>query len=238
MYLGFITGWVGLWIVFGQANLLAIVIAFAVVLGVALFVVLYEEPTLRRKFGAEYAAYCRHVPRWIPSRIGDPDADPTDPSTVTDPTSINSLAAEIAVLTAVDFAAQQAHDAITTPWGGVPVSSTFGNEVQLRPGGNPVPGGPEEPGTSLPGPPTPPEPVPPDTGAPSPHRAQIHAVTVSNLSDPSQALSGNVDLTGGIIALGPTGSLKPGRWDPNVRNHTRSGPVEWQQDTAAGPECD
>ena len=138
----------------------------------------------------------------------------------------------------LDFAAQQAYDAINTPWGGVPVSSTFGNEVQLRPGGNPVPGGPEEPGTSLPGPPTPPEPVPPDTGAPSPHRAQIHAVTVSNLSDPSQALSGNVDLTGGIIALGPTGSLKPGRWDPNVRNHTRSGPVEWQQDTAAGPECD
>ena len=39
MYLGFITGWIGLWIVFGQANLVAIVIAFAVVLGVALFVV-------------------------------------------------------------------------------------------------------------------------------------------------------------------------------------------------------
>ena len=66
MYLGFITGWIGLWIVFGQANLVAIVIAFAVVLGVALFVVLYEEPTLRRKFGAEYEEYCRNVPRWIP----------------------------------------------------------------------------------------------------------------------------------------------------------------------------
>jgi protein-S-isoprenylcysteine O-methyltransferase Ste14 len=44
----------------------AIVIAFAVVLGVALFVVLYEEPTLRRKFGVEYEEYCRNVPRWIP----------------------------------------------------------------------------------------------------------------------------------------------------------------------------
>jgi protein-S-isoprenylcysteine O-methyltransferase Ste14 len=66
MYLGFITGWIGLWIVFGQANLVALVIAFAVVLGVALFVVLYEEPTLRRKFGAEYEEYCRNVPRWIP----------------------------------------------------------------------------------------------------------------------------------------------------------------------------
>jgi protein-S-isoprenylcysteine O-methyltransferase Ste14 len=32
----------------------------------ALFVMVYEEPTLRHKFGAEYEAYCRQVPRWIP----------------------------------------------------------------------------------------------------------------------------------------------------------------------------
>jgi protein-S-isoprenylcysteine O-methyltransferase Ste14 len=31
-----------------------------------LFVVLYEERALRRKFGAEYEDYCRVVPRWIP----------------------------------------------------------------------------------------------------------------------------------------------------------------------------
>lgn len=31
-----------------------------------LFVVLHEEPTLRRKFGDSYARYCRTVPRWIP----------------------------------------------------------------------------------------------------------------------------------------------------------------------------
>lgn len=31
-----------------------------------LFVVLYEEPHLRRKFGAEYKAYCVRVPRWLP----------------------------------------------------------------------------------------------------------------------------------------------------------------------------
>jgi protein-S-isoprenylcysteine O-methyltransferase Ste14 len=30
------------------------------------FVLAYEEPTLRHKFGAEYAGYCRRVPRWIP----------------------------------------------------------------------------------------------------------------------------------------------------------------------------
>jgi protein-S-isoprenylcysteine O-methyltransferase Ste14 len=31
-----------------------------------LFVLTYEEPTLRRTFGAEYNTYCAHVPRWIP----------------------------------------------------------------------------------------------------------------------------------------------------------------------------
>jgi protein-S-isoprenylcysteine O-methyltransferase Ste14 len=30
------------------------------------FVVLYEEPTLRRTFGADYEAYCRDVRRWWP----------------------------------------------------------------------------------------------------------------------------------------------------------------------------
>ncbi|MBI1787885.1 MAG: isoprenylcysteine carboxylmethyltransferase family protein [Acidobacteria bacterium] len=29
-----------------------------------LFVILYEEPTLRHKFGASYESYCRSVPRW------------------------------------------------------------------------------------------------------------------------------------------------------------------------------
>jgi protein-S-isoprenylcysteine O-methyltransferase Ste14 len=33
-----------------------------------LFVVLYEEPDLRRRFGPEYEEYCRRVPRWIPAR--------------------------------------------------------------------------------------------------------------------------------------------------------------------------
>ncbi|MCA1632403.1 MAG: isoprenylcysteine carboxylmethyltransferase family protein [Acidobacteria bacterium] len=31
-----------------------------------LFVLLYEEPTLRRKFGESYERYCRAVPRWLP----------------------------------------------------------------------------------------------------------------------------------------------------------------------------
>ncbi len=66
MYVGFFTGWAGLWIIFGRANAILIAAAIAVVLGVALFVRLYEEPTLRRMFGVDYEEYCRNVPRWIP----------------------------------------------------------------------------------------------------------------------------------------------------------------------------
>ncbi len=32
----------------------------------ALFVVFYEEPTLRKKFGTDYEEYCRNVHRWRP----------------------------------------------------------------------------------------------------------------------------------------------------------------------------
>jgi protein-S-isoprenylcysteine O-methyltransferase Ste14 len=31
-----------------------------------LFVIAYEEPHLKRVFGAEYEEYCRRVPRWLP----------------------------------------------------------------------------------------------------------------------------------------------------------------------------
>ncbi len=34
--------------------------------GFHLFVLLYEEPKLRRTYGAEYEAYCARVPRWLP----------------------------------------------------------------------------------------------------------------------------------------------------------------------------
>jgi protein-S-isoprenylcysteine O-methyltransferase Ste14 len=35
-------------------------------IGFHLFVLAYEEPTLRKTFGADYDVFCRHVPRWIP----------------------------------------------------------------------------------------------------------------------------------------------------------------------------
>jgi protein-S-isoprenylcysteine O-methyltransferase Ste14 len=66
MYLGFAAGWIGLWIVFGHANPVVVAVVGVVALGVCLFVMLYEEPTLRGKFGAEYEEYCRNVRRWWP----------------------------------------------------------------------------------------------------------------------------------------------------------------------------
>jgi protein-S-isoprenylcysteine O-methyltransferase Ste14 len=47
-------------VLFGYAVFLAI--------GYHLFVRFYEEPTLRRKFGEEYARYCGAVSRWLPHR--------------------------------------------------------------------------------------------------------------------------------------------------------------------------
>ncbi len=66
MYLGFFVGWAALWVVFGRANLGAILVASLVVLGTGLFVRLYEEPTLRKMFGSEYEEYCDNVRRWVP----------------------------------------------------------------------------------------------------------------------------------------------------------------------------
>lgn len=66
MYLGFAVGWIGLWVVFGHPDPRLIAAVAAAALGVHLFVVFYEEPTLRAKFGAAYEDYCSHVPRWWP----------------------------------------------------------------------------------------------------------------------------------------------------------------------------
>jgi protein-S-isoprenylcysteine O-methyltransferase Ste14 len=55
---------IGQGLLFGSGAVLAYAVLLA--LGFHLFVVLYEEPTLRRRFGAEYEAYCRRVPRWWP----------------------------------------------------------------------------------------------------------------------------------------------------------------------------
>ncbi len=42
--------------------------AFFIWLGQHLFVLLYEEPTLKKKFGPEYETYLKTVPRWLPQK--------------------------------------------------------------------------------------------------------------------------------------------------------------------------
>jgi protein-S-isoprenylcysteine O-methyltransferase Ste14 len=66
MYVGFFVGWLSLWVIFGRANLGALTVLSVAVVGIALFVRFYEEPALRKLFGADYELYCRNVPRWIP----------------------------------------------------------------------------------------------------------------------------------------------------------------------------
>jgi len=57
-------------LILGQALLLAdarlFLLAGTAWLVFHLFVLLYEEPRLRQRFGADYAAYCAAVPRWVP----------------------------------------------------------------------------------------------------------------------------------------------------------------------------
>jgi protein-S-isoprenylcysteine O-methyltransferase Ste14 len=55
--------------VFGRVVLVAYVLIFAAV--VWSFVHWYEEPTLRRRFGADYEAYVRTVPGWWPRLKAD-----------------------------------------------------------------------------------------------------------------------------------------------------------------------
>jgi protein-S-isoprenylcysteine O-methyltransferase Ste14 len=66
MYLGLAVGWSGLWVILGHASPAAIADAAAVALAIHLFVLFYEEPALRGKFGADYEQYCRNVDRWRP----------------------------------------------------------------------------------------------------------------------------------------------------------------------------
>ena len=64
MYVAVTSLIVGQALFFGDVRLLE----YGLVLwaGFHLFVLAYEEPTLRAEFGAEYRDFCAHVRRWIP----------------------------------------------------------------------------------------------------------------------------------------------------------------------------
>jgi protein-S-isoprenylcysteine O-methyltransferase Ste14 len=67
MYVGVFSMIIGQALIFGNLRLLWYGLAAGAAAG--LFVLLYEEPTLRRTFGSEYDEFCANVPRWIPRII-------------------------------------------------------------------------------------------------------------------------------------------------------------------------
>ncbi|MBZ5524990.1 MAG: isoprenylcysteine carboxylmethyltransferase family protein [Acidobacteriia bacterium] len=64
MYIAVVSVILGQGLLFGSVRVLEY--GAMVWLAFHLFVLLYEEPTLRRTFGAEYVAYCTEVRRWLP----------------------------------------------------------------------------------------------------------------------------------------------------------------------------
>jgi len=64
MYVAVVSLILGQALVFGNVQVL--IYGLCAWLAMHLFVLLYEEPTLRRTFCQEYTQFCAHVPRWIP----------------------------------------------------------------------------------------------------------------------------------------------------------------------------
>jgi len=64
MYIAVVSLILGQGLFFGSV----LVLEYGVAVWVAfyLFVLIYEEPTLRKSYGPEYEEFCANVPRWIP----------------------------------------------------------------------------------------------------------------------------------------------------------------------------
>jgi len=67
IYIGALVGLGGATLYYRSVGLATYGLVLA--LGFHLIVRVYEEPVLRRSFGAEYDDYCSRVPRWIPAFI-------------------------------------------------------------------------------------------------------------------------------------------------------------------------
>jgi len=63
MYVGVLSAILGQALYYGSKRVA--IYACVVLTAFYLFVLLYEEPTLRRLFGSQYEEYCRRVPRWV-----------------------------------------------------------------------------------------------------------------------------------------------------------------------------
>jgi protein-S-isoprenylcysteine O-methyltransferase Ste14 len=64
MYVAVVSLILGQGLFFG--SILVLEYGIAVWVGFYLFVLIYEEPTLRKSYGPEYEEFCASVPRWIP----------------------------------------------------------------------------------------------------------------------------------------------------------------------------
>jgi protein-S-isoprenylcysteine O-methyltransferase Ste14 len=64
MYVAVLLLILGQGLLFGSVRVLEY--GIAVWVGFYLFVLIYEEPTLRNSYGREYEEFCANVPRWIP----------------------------------------------------------------------------------------------------------------------------------------------------------------------------
>lgn len=66
MYIGMGVALLGEAIVFPNITRLLLVMVVMLWGIISLFIILYEEPTLRRTFDGDYDEYCRSVHRWLP----------------------------------------------------------------------------------------------------------------------------------------------------------------------------
>lgn len=73
MYVGVVTVLSGEAWLFKSVAVLCYAIACFVVFN--LFVIFYEEPSLRHQFGERYDRYCREVRRWVPGRAVGVDSN-------------------------------------------------------------------------------------------------------------------------------------------------------------------
>jgi protein-S-isoprenylcysteine O-methyltransferase Ste14 len=66
MYVGMALVLIGEAVVYPHVTKLMLIMVAILLVVITVFVMRFEEPTLRRMFGADYDDYCQHVRRWIP----------------------------------------------------------------------------------------------------------------------------------------------------------------------------
>ena len=66
MYVGGLLFLIGYALLFVEFSTALVWYALGLIVAVNLFILFYEEPTLKHRFNGDYEEYCRNVHRWIP----------------------------------------------------------------------------------------------------------------------------------------------------------------------------